>query len=441
MTPEVPAPAAFRARFPGLLTIAFATTVALWSVAYFGRLPTVMLHGALLVVAMLGCLAAGGAFAARTLGGGFGTGAWVGALSGLLNLLILGSLLTGDAPNRIVPSALIWIPGSLAASAAAAGLAGVPWRGPPAKADPRRWLASFARVSVVATALLIAAGGVVTSQEMGLAVVDWPNSYGYNMFLFPLSKMVAGVYFEHAHRLFGALVGLTVLVLAIFVWRVDGRRAVRALALGAFALVVAQGVFGGLRVTGRLTMELPETTEPSILSGVIHGVLAQIVFSLLVWLAAVVSKTWREGEGPRPLAGVRFDRIFGPIVLAAIVVQLVLGAIQRHTQALLMIHVAMGTLVAPLAVTYGFRSWGRFTQDPLLRRLGIALVAGMGGQVFLGLGSFLAIGALGLEPYPKWAEVLLTTLHQWFGAVVFAVAASLVVWSVRRTVPIKSLSM
>ena len=74
--------------------------------------------------------------------------------------------------------------------------------------------AVHANVTVAATFLLVVAGGLVTSNEAGLAVVDWPNSFGYNMFLYPLAKMTGGIYYEHAHRLYGSLVGLTTIVLA-----------------------------------------------------------------------------------------------------------------------------------------------------------------------------------------------------------------------------------
>ena len=194
-------------RFIGRLTISFGTTVGLWSVAYLGRLPTVMLPAPLLVGMLVLVLMFGGHLAGRKLGGGAVSGAIVGLLTGLINLLVLGSLLSGETPNQIVPSALLWIPGSLLGSAAVAAL-GAAFA--PASATPmsgRTWFGIYAKITVAATMLLLAVGGLVTSQEMGLAVVDWPNSYGYNMFLFPLSRMTAGVYFEHAHRLFGALVG------------------------------------------------------------------------------------------------------------------------------------------------------------------------------------------------------------------------------------------
>ena len=120
------------------------------------------------------------------------------------------------------------------------------------------WTALFSKVGVAATFLLVVAGGLVTSNEAGLAVVDWPNSFGSNMFLFPLARMTGGIYYEHAHRLFGALVGLTTIVLAVRLWRYDNRGWLKRLSLVAVVLVIVQGSLGGLRVTGGFTMSTSE---------------------------------------------------------------------------------------------------------------------------------------------------------------------------------------
>src|SRR5437588_9446171 len=111
------------------------------------------------------------------------------------------------------------------------------------------WLNRFAWLTAVATLFLICSGGMVTSKGVGLAVPDWPTSFGYNMFLFPVSQWVGGIFFEHVHRLIASTVGLLTLILATWIWWADGRRWVRALGLAAVAAVILQGVLGGLRVT------------------------------------------------------------------------------------------------------------------------------------------------------------------------------------------------
>src|SRR5215475_10665959 len=75
------------------------------------------------------------------------------------------------------------------------------------------WLHRFACVTAAATLLLIALGGLVTSHEAGMSVPDWPNSYGYNMFLFPISKWAGGIFYEHTHRLLATIVGTLTVIL------------------------------------------------------------------------------------------------------------------------------------------------------------------------------------------------------------------------------------
>src|SRR6185436_11582493 len=104
----------------------------------------------------------------------------------------------------------------------------------------------LALATLGATCTLILLGGLVTNTGAALAVPDWPNTFGYNMILFPWSKMVGGIFYEHSHRLMGALVGLLTLALAAALWREGGR--LRRLGLLAVAAVLAQGLLGGLRV-------------------------------------------------------------------------------------------------------------------------------------------------------------------------------------------------
>src|SRR5919201_2698785 len=87
------------------------------------------------------------------------------------------------------------------------------------------WLNRFAWLNAVATLLLICSGGMVTSKGFGLAVPDWPTTFGYNMFMFPISKWIGGVFFEHTHRLIASTVGLLTIILAIWIWRTQARSA------------------------------------------------------------------------------------------------------------------------------------------------------------------------------------------------------------------------
>lgn len=182
------------------------------------------------------------------------------------------------------------------------------------------WLNRFAWLTAVATLFLVCSGGMVTSKGVGLAVPDWPTSFGYNMFLFPISKWVGGIFFEHVHRLIASAVGLMTIILALWLWRTESRSWVRNLGWGALAAVVLQGVLGGLRVT-LLKDEI----------GIFHACLAQAFFAFLVLIALVTSRSWvRLAEAPPPpprMPGIVTLAIF---VTGIIYLQLALGATMRH---------------------------------------------------------------------------------------------------------------
>jgi cytochrome c oxidase assembly protein subunit 15 len=147
----------------------------------------------------------------------------------------------------------------------------------------RPGLTRYTRLLVGATLILVAAGGMVTSTGSGLAVPDWPTTYGYSMFSFPLGKMVGGIFYEHGHRLIATTVGLLTIGLVIWLWRAEPRRWVRRLGLAALAVVILQGLLGGLTVL----LFLPDAISIS------HAGLAQIFFCMTVALALVTSPTWR----------------------------------------------------------------------------------------------------------------------------------------------------
>src|SRR5437762_7781702 len=118
-------------------------------------------------------------------------------------------------------------------------------------AKSRIWLNHFAWLTATATLLLICSGGMVTSKGVGLAVPDWPTTFGYNMFFFPFSKWLGprfgGIFYEHGHRLAASAVGLLTIILTLWLWLKEERRWVRWLGVGALFAVILQGVLGGLR--------------------------------------------------------------------------------------------------------------------------------------------------------------------------------------------------
>ncbi|MBD3220667.1 hypothetical protein GF314_05450 [bacterium] len=419
------------ARGSDLLAIGFGTTVAMWAVGYVCRFPGVHAPAWLLLGLLLLCLVAGGWATGRYTARGVVGGAQVGLLCGALNLLVLGSLLgSTEAPNRIVPSAAWWVPGSLLLGAALGSLGASIGRRQPDPSVPltRHGLPGFATVAAAATFLLVIAGGIVTGHEAGLAVTDWPNSYGYNMFLYPLSRMTGGIYYEHVHRLLGSLVGLTTLVLAIHLWRVEARRWMRWLGLGALVLVIVQGILGGLRVTGHFTLsDDPELVRPNLWLAVVHGVTGQLFFGLMVAIAAFSTRTWRTAG--RIAAGTGDTRL-AVWLLASVVGQLTLGSILRHTDAALHAHITVAVLVVALGIALGSRLALKYREQPALHRIGHGLLHGLAIQFLLGFGALFARN-LSEPGAPHPLDVTITTVHQAVGALVLALSVLGVLWTRR----------
>ncbi len=256
------------------------------------------------------------------------------------------------------------------------------------------------------------------------------------MFLYPLARMTGGIYYEHAHRLFGSLVGLTTLVLALVLARTDSRSWVRRLGLLAFALVVVQGILGGLRVTGRFTLSAdPAETAPSLALAVVHGVTGQLFFALMVALAVVTTRRFRDEAPAEVVPAAATERGLTALLVGALIVQLVLGAVLRHTGTGLLVHITMATLVAGLAVAAGVRAWGLYGRIGTMRRTGKTLLALVAVQLTLGVGALAAVTMR--RPgtaAPLW-EAIVTTAHQVTGALLLAAGVALAIWCRRLIVP------
>ncbi len=418
-----------------LLAIGFATTVAMWGVGYVARLPIVTAPAPAVLSHLLLAVVLGGWAAGRFTERGVRGGALVGVLAGILNLLVLGSFLAGDVPGSVHPAAAIWLPGSILAAgllgAIGGGLGVLSKGGRPAPATD--WTAAFAAVAVVATYLLLLAGGLVTSANAGLAVVDWPNSFGYNMFLYPFSRMTGGIYYEHAHRLLGSLVGLTTLVLVVHLLVVENRRWLKALAVAAFVLVCIQGILGGLRVTGSFTLSQdPDAMRPNLVLAVAHGVLGQLFLCTMTAIAVVLSPTWRSRTGAVADARASTDRALGHALLDALVLQLALGAMLRHFSMGLVVHIAMAFVVAGVAIAAGARAWGFYPDLPPLRRAGLVLALATALQFVLGFAAYVVTA---VTPSGSAWDVVITTGHQATGAALLASAVAVVLWHRRLVAP------
>ncbi len=418
------------AGWSGPLTLGFGAVVAMWACGWVGRLPGVDVPPWALGVLFLLLTIGAGVVAGRTLGR-VTSGAWTGAIASALNLLVLGSVVGKD---RAAAAALaVAVPGSLLAGALLGALgAAIGARCAPTPDPQAPWAARFARVTAGATLLLLVLGGVVTSHDAGLAVPDWPNSFGSNMWLFPLERMTGGIYYEHSHRLVGSLVGLTTITLFAVVLANDRRRAVRHLAAVAVALVIVQGVLGGLRVTGTLTLSQDRADlSPRTALAIVHGVTGQLFLALLVLIAALLSPTWTGARSPTPGLDVETDRGLTAWLLAAVLVQLVLGALVRHVHIEPTWHICMAVAVITLAGFAGLRAWGSYADQPVLPRVGLGLVHLVGLQLLLGVAA-LAVTTMERPAGERVAfEVPIATAHQTTGALILAAAVLLFAW-VRR---------
>lgn len=238
----------------------------------------------------------------------------------------------------------------------------------------------FAVLAAIATLVLIGLGGIVTSKGAGMAVPDWPNTYGYNMFFFPFSKWIGGILWEHSHRLFASGVGLMTLILCLWLFGKSARRFLRlglcplfgilglcfllnqrtqdaalflalsALAFGAsfvwprssasnpllrkmgtiaLAGVLLQGILGGLRVT-----------QFADWLGMLHAIIAPMFFVLICFIALMSSKWWAQmGKLRLKMRSNVSANVFKSIgksllfLTFMIFVQLILGASMRHQHA------------------------------------------------------------------------------------------------------------
>ena len=259
-------------------------------------------------------------------------------------------------------------------------------------------LQRYAVFTALVTFVLVCVGGLVTSHGAGLAVPDWPNSYGYNMFFFPISKWIGGIFFEHTHRLVASLVGFLTSVLALWLFGYKSRpllrwiggifivagaglcllfpkhaaenfllcgiglaglvagffwpkcepapKWLRVLGVTAFVAVVAQGVLGGLRVT-ELKDEL----------GIFHATLAQLFFLLVCSIALFLSDFWQRLPVQAEEDRHRF-RLFFTVTTGLILAQLILGATMRHQHA--------GLAIPDFPAAYG-KLWPDTSPDAIAR--------------------------------------------------------------------------
>ncbi len=417
---------------PRALVFGFGGAVAMWAAGFVLRLPGV-LAAPWAIVGVFGLIQL---MVGARMGGARGA-AMAGAVTALLNLLLVGSLVSDpETRNALRAEWMVLVGGWLIGMPVVSALGAMVFKGRGARTEGVSWLARFAAVDAVAAFILLVVGGLVTSLEAGLAVPDWPNSFGYNMFLLPLAHMQGGVYFEHYHRLFGSLVGLATLVLMVWTLLKDPRGIAKTLGIVAFLFVVGQGILGGLRVTGRATLSQTEV-EPNLALAFVHGVTGQMFVALLAAFACILSARWTSSEPARESSRPGSPRLICGVLLGFLIVQLLLGSATRHFDQgpgfmhTALTHAVNAVLVLAVAVGAGLRAAGAFAERTPLRVLGKATMHTVGLQMLLGAAALWAVLMYRKAETPPLVEVGITTGHQAVGAALLALAAMLFVWSRR----------
>jgi cytochrome c oxidase assembly protein subunit 15 len=275
-----------------------------------------------------------------------------------------------------------------------------------------------------ATFCLLIAGALVTSNDAGLSVPDWPTSFGS---LYKIPHMIGGVRFEHTHRMIAEFVGLLTIVLAVWTFRVEKRRWMKALAVGALGTVVAQGVLGGLTVLFYL--------PPAISSA--HAALAQTFFCIAVAIAVFTGRRWVE-EVPEVELDSRRPSLITLSLLSIFVlyVQLIVGAMFRHHGMSWWPHVMNAPLVALVLTWTAVRALAVYAKIEAVRRPAILLLGLLITQLCLGFVAFLTRVAWGRDAVqPELPMVMSTVAHLAVGALLLATAVVLAI-QVWRHVPV-----
>jgi cytochrome c oxidase assembly protein subunit 15 len=288
--------------------------------------------------------------------------------------------------------------------------------------------------------LLVVAGGLVTSNNAGLAVPDWPTSFGH---LFKIPKMIGGVKFEHAHRMIAEFVGLLTIVVALWTWRVDKRRWMRGLTLGAVAGVIVQGVLGGLTVLNFL--------PPAISTA--HATVGQTMFCVLAAIAVFTSRSWLD-EPTEKIARKDVRPLLRHcwMLIGFLFLQLILGAAFRHVwtkwgpsgsnhwpvqkivHAFLYPHILNALLVAALLLYVSLRALTKHSNVPHLRRPALWMLLLLIGQLLLGLSAYVVRVVQGInEAQPTMSLVVVTVSHLAVGALILALTMVLTIQAYRHT--------
>lgn len=272
------------------------------------------------------------------------------------------------------------------------------------------WLYRYSIFVTAMTFLLLLAGGLVTSHEAGLAVPDWPKSYGQWM-----PPMVGNIFWEHGHRMIAGTVGILTMILTAWIFLVKTTAHVRKWAAAAMAAVLVQAVLGGVTVL----LLLPPAVS------ILHAVLGQTFFCLMIAVAFFLNPRRSERAPAAEPVWVRRAAWLAWLVYF----QLFLGAGVRHSGHGVLVHILMALVI----VLYTWRTAYRAVMDsrlvPALRRSWLLISAGLALQIFLGLGALVMTQVIQRGYAPSGLEVFYASAHHISGAALLGGAF----WQVLRS--------
>ena len=278
--------------------------------------------------------------------------------------------------------------------------------------DPPRFHRGLHRFAVILSGfifLLIIAGALVTSEDAGLSVPDWPTSFGS---IYKIPPMVGGVKFEHTHRMIAEVAGLLTILFCLAAFRLDGRRWFRYLSLAAIGTVIAQGILGGLTVR----MFLPWYISSA------HAALGQTFFSIAVLMALYSGVGWMQSP-PAMLAddGAPSTRMLTVLSICAVYLQLFFGAAFRHSGMSILPHLVNSILVCGIVSWAAVRVLSRYGRIPSLRRPAATIIGLLWVQLGFGFAAYLTRvvwGKNAAQPLPSMVST--TVVHVAIGALLLA---------------------
>jgi cytochrome c oxidase assembly protein subunit 15 len=272
----------------------------------------------------------------------------------------------------------------------------------------------FAVFVAGATFLLLVAGALVTSNDAGLSVPDWPTSYGS---YYKLPPWTGGIIYEHSHRMLAEFIGTLTIAIAVWTWISDGRPWMKVLAVGALGTIILQGILGGLTVLHFL--------PPAVSSA--HAAVGQTFFCIACAIALFTGRTWIEDKNVAQVAQVEPASYHPRLLTLAFVsivilyAQLILGAMFRHHGMSWLPHVLTAPFVAIMIAWTAIRALTQYSKIAAIRRPAVAMIFLLMAQLCLGFLAFMTRVEWGKDAaQPEFPMIVSTVAHVATGALLLA---------------------